>query len=440
MKGQAENIIKRILLAMVFGLLCISFVQVRFRFADLTPLQGYMEHVPQPRFSLPSWLEGKYQDQAEKYANEQVGFRPVLVRLRNQLIFTFFKETSTREVVVGKEQYLYEQKYIEAYLGKDFIGKDSIERRVWRLKQLQDTLDAQGVHLAVILAAGKASFFPQYIPDRYTPSRKSISNYDYYREQFETHGIHYIDFNQWFLQMKDTSSYPLYPKYGIHWSKYSLVLVADSILHYIEKQKGINLAELQIENIEVSDTARGIDYDMGAALNLLYKLQGYPLAYPHILTSEDGDVSKPAVVVIGDSYYSELAATLLEDNVFSDARFWFYNEHIYASGDKAIGTTGEIDPKEQVEKQDVVFLLATEANLDRLGFGAIETLYNAYYRPHLYENNFQKRKERIEYWKEQIRNNPDWLSSVEDKARKRGISTEEMIAIDAEYMVKQEQR
>jgi hypothetical protein len=44
----------------------------------------------------------------------------------------------------------------------------------------------------------------------------------------------------------------------------------------------------------------------------------------------------------------------------------------------------------------------------------------------------------IEYYKNQILNSAEWLEHVKEKAKKRGISLDSMIYLDAKYMMETE--
>lgn len=44
----------------------------------------------------------------------------------------------------------------------------------------------------------------------------------------------------------------------------------------------------------------------------------------------------------------------------------------------------------------------------------------------------------VEYFKNEIRNSPEWYKSVRKKAKENGISVDSMITLDAQYMVEQE--
>jgi hypothetical protein len=77
-----------------------------------------------------------------------------------------------------------------------------------------------GKQVLVILAPGKASYFPEFIPDEMATITKLNTNYEGYKAELKESTVPFIDAHQWFRNMKDTSRYPLFPKCGIHWSKY----------------------------------------------------------------------------------------------------------------------------------------------------------------------------------------------------------------------------
>ena len=106
-----------------------------FPYKKLEPLKGAIEYGKDTTFSIKSWLSEDYQHVKEKYINENFAFRSTFVRLHNQLQFSLFKVAFANGVIVGKDNYLYERNYIRAATGSDFIGKDSIHKKVEYMKR-----------------------------------------------------------------------------------------------------------------------------------------------------------------------------------------------------------------------------------------------------------------------------------------------------------------
>jgi hypothetical protein len=435
MKEKATYRLKSLLF---FGTLCLPLLlvlQLLFNVISTPPLSGYTPFVAKPVFSIDTWLQGKYQQTTDEYINHHIGFRSVFIRFRNQLYYSLFNETSAQQVVIGKEGFLYEQNYIDAYFGLDFVGSDSLSRQVHRIKKIQDTLDALGVHFAVVLAAGKASYLPEYIPDRFLPKEASpLSNYSFLKKAFLQKDIHHIDLNSWFLSMKDTTSFPLYPKYGIHWSYYGESMVADTLIRYTTSTKHRLLPYYEREGVEWSTIPKFTDNDIGEGMNLLFDLPPFPLGYPTSRLIVPQGATRPNAIVVGDSYYWGLHGSGFSSDVFNDAAFWYYNKEVHFSDNTPSTTIAKINLPKKVSEQDVVFLLCTEASLNRLGFGFIETLYDYYYAPEWYAMQLAKKNERIQYWKEFIQKDPVWMSSVKERAHNQNKTIEETLQADAEFM------
>jgi len=354
-------------------LLTIPLFQTVTRIIKDNPLKGAVTIPENPKITVRDWLSASYQERKEKYYNDAFGFRSFFVRVNNQLAYSLFKKLHAFAVYIGKDNYLFEENYIRAWYGDDFIGADSISHRVTRLKYIQDQLLTRyNKNLMVVLAAGKGSFFPEYFPPSMTYP-KGPTNYATFVTTAREQGLKIIDFNRWFLDHKKTSPYPLYPKYGIHWSTYGATLVADSLLKYIEKTRDIDLPSIGWDRIEVKKAQKD-DYDMGNGLNLLFKLPHDRMAYPVLKFEPEEGKTKPSVLVVADSFFWGMFKFGIMKS-FSTSDFWFYNHEIYHTVIGPPTLANQADLWEQIQSHDVIILMATESNLPNFGWGFIEDTY-----------------------------------------------------------------
>lgn len=367
------------MLVLILVLLLAPFVQQTKGIVFVEPLKGAVKTVERPDCTIDGWMSGQYQLQEDDFLKHNFGFRPLFVRVYNQLDYWLFGKIHTKNIVEGKDGYLFEVDYINEYLGRNFLGKEFLDKKVAKLKSISDSLSARGISLVVVLAAGKASYFPEYFPDNFPPESKTISNYDYFSQAFTSLGILNIDFNRWFISLKDTSTYPLYPKGETHWSSYGAYLVADSIITYIENLKGIKLPHYKLKHFEVSESPRDNDHDIGEAMNLLFPVSIIPMAYPELTIDSTGVDAPVKAMVVADSYYWMLYRIGLSEKIFNNGLFWYYNKNIYSRefGWETIPIS-EIDTRSEVEKNDIVFILQTEITLDRFAFGFVDKLYELY--------------------------------------------------------------
>ena len=377
-KQPTYKLLKQAVFAGIIVLLFLPMIQYKFRFFEEVPLKGAYELSSKPKLTRESWFSGKYQEAQDKYMQEHTGFYPGWVRLYNQWNYSLFNIAHAKDVIRGKEDYLYEESYIKAYYGMDFLGENRIQdiTRMW--KAIQDTLQGKGIKLTVIFAPGKASFYPEYIPDQYKRELMGNTNYKEFKEQFIKQDVSYIDMHSWFESMKKKSKYPLFPKSGIHWSAYGQYLAIDSIVNYVSYTCKTPIPHFVLEKMVESRTPKRDDDDISKGMNLLFGIPDFTLAYPEFHPNRKPQKGDPKVLVIGDSFYWGLFNSTVSASLFNDGEFWYYNEQIYpASFTKEVWVKDQ-DLDKKLKENKVVFLLITDANLSSFSFGFLQMAAKEY--------------------------------------------------------------
>lgn len=371
---------KKSLLILLLAILFVPLLNTFLFPKVIKRLNGAVVLAELPEFNAKSWFAGEFQEGFESYINDNIGVRPVFVRIRNQIAYSFFDEAKARGVIRGKDDYLYELNYIRAYNGEDFIGEDSILKKVEQIKLVQDTLQKMGKSLIVCLAVGKGSYYPEYIPEDYKKSHTEETNYNYYARLLKEKGVNTVDFNKWFLDMKDTCSCMLYPKYGIHWSDYGMLLAADSLIKYTEFIHGQNMPNLELGSIKRKKKISRGDYDIASGMNLLFQLRTDAMCYPQYKWVKSDSAKQPKVTVIADSFYWAMFNMGIGSSSFNYGGFWFYNNAIYPDSYEGNVYVKDVDFGQKLEETDVFILMSTDANLYRFPFGfanqAVEFLHS----------------------------------------------------------------
>ena len=425
------KIIKYSLLIIIILLFCLQAVQQSLHVFPGLPLQGVANSSKAPLFTQSAYQNNDYQLQFEKFIEENMGFRSLFIRLKNQCDYSLFNYTGTPQVVIGKKGMLFMEPYILNYKGSVFKGADKISNNVRRLKMIQDELRKHNVGFLLIFAPGKASFYPEFIPDNY--QQRSATNYGYYTKAITGSGINFIDMNSWFLKMKGKTKYPLYPLNGSHWNSYGICLAADSILHYIPGIKNIDPPSLRWDLLTISDSMRLKDNDIGELLNLWKPVKSFPMPYFRLSYNSEGKI-KPKVITIGDSYWLGFTETGIIKNVFANDRFWYYFKKDVINGDDA-GIIKYTDIKSELYSQDLVILISTESNFQEFPFGFIESFFEQC-MPSSQEASMVK----LEQYIELIKSTPKWYQYIIKKAKMSGISIEEQLKRDAQFSIGQEQK
>ena len=438
---KKTNKYSKILFIIILLILLTPFLYQLSRLPDISKLNGDIKLEKKAEFSWATWFAEDYQKQQEKYVNQKFGFRSTFVRINNQIAFSLYGKAKANGVIIGKKNYLYEEAYIRAYFGNDFIGKEKIDEKISKIKAIQDVLKKKNKDLIIIFAAGKGSFYPEYIPDSFI-TEKTITNYDYYLQRVKEENINHIDFNLWFREMKDTSTYLLYPKTGIHWSKYGMVLVADSLIKYIEDMRQIDMPDFYWLDIELAhDNPNTTDRDIEKGMNLLFRMPIKLMAYPKVIEFDEKNKTKPKVSVFADSYYWGLYNMGLSSKAFDNGQFWFYNKNVYTPNAKNKTKVSDINYKEAISNQDVIILMATDATLHKFAFGAIDDLYNFFVLGNEAKNTYDeefwnKVKEKEKY----IRKSGDWFDLIKKEAEEVNIPLDSMIRRHAIYVVQKEDK
>jgi hypothetical protein len=432
--GQLKTInSKYIIFYTLMVLLCAPLAFMLVLPAGIMPLKGSIEEVKPPNIAINTWFNEEFQKGFEKYINQNFGFRNILVRLHNQIDFTFLNKINAREVIIGKENYLYENNYIQEYIGANFIGEEKITERINKLKLIEDTLLKLNKQIVVIIAPGKASFYPEYIPDSFLTKKKPISNYKVYSKALLNKQVPFIDFNKWFIENKNTVPFPLYGKCGIHWSKYGEYLVADSILKYIHKNCRVKVKQLYLDTIVLKDENQEGDYDIGEGLNLLFRLNTFPMAYPQFYVGQNTQVENAKVMVVSDSYYWGMYSWGMSKNVFNNGQFWYYNDQIYADTLKQAVRVFDVNLLDEVNKHQVILLVCTEGNLFKFGFNFVENLYDAFYNKD--PNTSSVKNMRLAYLIKQIKSNQQQMKYCMETAAQKNETLDHVIRSLAEYLL-----
>jgi len=117
--------IKYFCFGLMMVVLCFPWLQSNYKVYKEVMLYGSVLPTELVMFNWENWSSGDYQKNYEKNNEEVFGCRTDLIRLINQIDYNFFKRSNSNDVVVGKNDYLFQQSYIDAYYGTNYAG-DSV--------------------------------------------------------------------------------------------------------------------------------------------------------------------------------------------------------------------------------------------------------------------------------------------------------------------------
>lgn len=373
---------KTILLILTIVLLLLPAVQQLTKVVPCYPLNGVTVEQPKPEMTFQSFRDGTFQKDNEAYLKQNYGFREPLTRLYNQTLWSLFRYAKVEEdnrVVITKDNWMFEPWTVKEYYQScsNVYSDDSLEvakvfeAEAQRLVKVQKALEEYNTHFFVALLPGKEQICAEHMPEntRYHKEKK-ITAYGFYSKRLKELGVNCVDFADWFMQMKDTVSYPLFPQTGTHWSILAAQHAADSLVRYME-----NLADINMVNIKLSpDFQRTMkpDMDLESLMNLIWPLKKQPNRLAYAYPDQDSTAVKPILITIGDSYYWNILNLTPVWAVFDSVPYWYYFSTAYFDGEES--KVSELDVLQEVKNADFVMLAYSTIGMYRLGSGFPERL------------------------------------------------------------------
>ncbi len=349
---------------LLFALLMVFlFVPVVQEWTGIFPvklLKGAIEPTPKPELTFDNYRSNTYQTQIEKYVSENFGLREPVIRLYNQYIWSAYNKTYCHFIVPGKKGYLYYALAVNEHFGlelpkhyksnEDAMKDADIELR--QMNKLRHVLKDYGIEFLAFIAPDKPEVYPEYLPRR-DANDTTIHLTDYFSRRMNETGFPYINMTDWFVSMRDTASFPLFPKTDSHW-RYSAIYGYDSLFRFMNTLD----CEAKFPNIHIgppvayeSDKLEGDE----ETLNLIFPIRGGKTKYKSDITVDDDTIQrKPKVLFIGDSFIWSLGEFMPANEIMADREIWFYNNTAYMGFDNKTQSVRDIDRLSHILNADYV--------------------------------------------------------------------------------------
>lgn len=420
-------------------LLFASLLQKQFNIFKFNELKGVVEEKPMPKLTLQSYVDGTFQNGTEAHLKQHFGFREPMVRLYNQCLWDCFGQSKVvgEQILMGKEHWIYEPWFVEDHYQTrylDYYGDTATMAKrmrddAKRVFQLQQILKPYGTYLFVGQLPGKDLIYSEYLPDNPNPELENIPKISpryFYEKEFERWNIDHVNFEHWFLKLKHDTDLPLFPQTGTHWTKYTSLLAADSLIRYMEHLGRINMANVVIGEPHY-EKAQSPDDDLESLMNLMRPLPKPKYPYAEVRTDGDTTADKPKLITIGDSFWWNIVLQLPMSEIFSAYPYWYYFSSIYYDG--AHNNTSEINLVDEVLSADFIMLSYSSALQYYLGNGFLNQAILALCYD-LDEIEAGKTRARAV-----IEGNAQWMEKVKTKAAQSGQDVEAVLNDEVSYLV-----
>ena len=278
-------------------------------------------------------------------------------------------------VVVGKNGYLYENGYINEYLGSApkyiNVTDEELIHRASTLKNIQEDLSERGIAFCVVITPSKAGSLPQFIPDFHIADFPPLSS-DYVRpyirfKQFlKDHGVYFVDSADVFASIGMTNTFP---RTGIHWSLTAAFEVVEAVVKEYERQRGLEVRHLVADSIISSASPFAVEQDI---FGIVYGGDNRrhmddaivdERYYTHDIYLEPGG-GKPKIgrtIIQGGSFTGELNRFFGHFNLADSTHMIYYNNG---------GNTNRINWGRELRDVDFVLLEVNEQFVYNMGGNA----------------------------------------------------------------------
>lgn len=363
-------------------LFIISYPVFGYFIDNRVELNGYVKEEDEVVFDLESIGKGEYQTYLDQKWDNSFPGRKILLKCRNQILYSIFDVSPNSNVIIGKNENLFEPRYILNDIQADEPASlDYFNQLGEELNQINDILEKNDKELYVFITPSKADFEKKDIPTIY----KFLNNedkYDYTNYQLLIHtlndnDIQYFDSVSYLKMAEEELKYdsPIFPTTGIHWSNVYGMDSASMLTDYISNNGKYDLGDVSILE-EESIVPVNPDTDLYNSLNLLADPKGEWHSASVIVERES---EKPSVFIRGGSF------TFQSLNYLNDAGV--FGEYIHISNEKCFNNCyswsetmsdyysyEELNIDEYIGKSDIVILEVNEAVIPDMSFGFIDYL------------------------------------------------------------------
>lgn len=153
-------------------------------------------------------------DDFEDYFSDHFAFRQQLVTADGRIKTTVFGTSPNKDVITGKDGWLYYGETLDNYLHINTLSDRSISNISNNLDMINDYCTENGAQFVFTIAPNKNSVYPQYMPSHYVESGQP-GNYERLADTLKSKS-YWVDMKE---TLKNTrSGIPLYHKTDTHWN------------------------------------------------------------------------------------------------------------------------------------------------------------------------------------------------------------------------------
>ncbi len=241
----------RLLLALAFfGILWLPILQMRFHFIPEPVNMENRELASVPTGDFPSLAA--FADGWERYAVDNFGFRPYLIRWNSILKLTCLGASPVPSVILGKDSWLFyhaealsDGNTINDFRGTIPLSQAELVRLQRRIEANQEVFAGRNIVYLVAIAPNKSTIYSEFLPDHIRKFRNTTRLDQLINHMQEHSRVKILDLRE--VLFKAKTEHPVYWKTDSHWNSYGAYVGYREIMRRLSASLP-NLAAVPIED------------------------------------------------------------------------------------------------------------------------------------------------------------------------------------------------
>lgn len=233
-------------IVLILTILIVPFAGMSFWATDRTTENRELSELPS--FSEKGKPNIEYLEEMGTYFEDHLAFRLQMLTANACIWGKLAKSSTTDQVIVGKDDWLYFGGTIDDYTGRNLLSDRELHDIVHNLVLLRDYVEQSGSQFLLMVAPNKNTLYNDNMPYYY--KKADTSNLERLMPLLDEEGITYIDLVKAFQGEEDV----LYFHRDTHWNNAGAVLAYNAVMDHLGKEHETYLnVPVQVKKDHIGD-------------------------------------------------------------------------------------------------------------------------------------------------------------------------------------------
>ncbi len=206
-----------------------------------------------PRLKLSPRALKNFTKQYGLYLNDHYGLRNLIIKLNCMAHIDLLNTSPTKDVVLGRQGWLYYDSRVDGISLKDFCGDAPFHERelnaiLGKVGRLNSFCEERGMLFRVVVAPNKHTIYPEFLPSAIKSGQGTSTCLDQLKEALVRNGLEsvLIDLRPTLLSGKRMKPYPLYYQTDTHWNQMGAFIAYTEIMkNLLPRFPRINILDIR---------------------------------------------------------------------------------------------------------------------------------------------------------------------------------------------------